>query len=224
MDDRYNVIFDFDGTIVDTRPGILKSMQYALERLGMPNHPAADIERLIGKPLEQMLAEVLGEKCTTARIRDGVILFRSRYGNEGLKECDLYEGIIHTLNALAEFDIDLYILSSKPTDFVVKICKSFSILDFFRHINGVDLRGLSPNKSDRLGEMINQLNLDQERTAMYGDRSDDCIAACKNNIQIIGAAYGYGGYEELKSHGCRTICYKPDELIKWVISNNWGNQ
>ena len=224
MYDRYNIVFDFDGTIVDTRPGIVKSMQYALEKLGIRGYPAADIEKLIGKPLEEMLAEVLGEKCTTARIRDGVILFRSRYGNEGLKESELYDGIIQALNALAEFDIDLHILSSKPTDFVVKICTSFSILDFFRHINGVDLRGLSPNKSDRLGEMIKQLNLDPEKTVMYGDRSDDCIAAFNNNIQIIGAAYGFGGYDELKSQGCRTICYKPNELIKWVISNNWGNQ
>ncbi|MEQ8235802.1 MAG: HAD hydrolase-like protein [Syntrophomonadaceae bacterium] len=221
---RYTIIFDFDGTLVDTRVGIIRSMQYALDRMGLPGCPVERIQKLIGKSLENMFSLILGSDSSSEQIWEGVELFRSRYGKEGLLECSLYPNVIPTLQALNARKIDLYILTSKPTQFTRDMCKSLGIFDYFREIDGVDLDQKSPNKSIRLGQMMNRFELHILFTLLVGDREDDCMAAHHNEIPVMGMLHGYGSQSELETNGCRYLCKGFTELVEWVISNAWENE
>lgn len=219
---RYAMIFDFDGTLVDTRLGIIRSMQYALGKMGLPDFPIKSIEELIGKPLETMFALVFGEaNSSSSKIWEGVTLFRSRYGKEGLLECNIYPEVEQTLKALVDRNIDLFILTSKPTQYAKDICSNFGILDYFRDIDGVEIDKVSLNKSIRLGQMITRFQLDRQNTVLVGDRGDDCIAAQNNDIPIIGVLYGYGSHSELETNGCIETCSDFNKLLEWVATRNW---
>jgi phosphoglycolate phosphatase len=220
---RYTIIFDFDGTLVDTRLGIIRSMQYALDRMGLPGYPLERIQELIGKPLENMFSLILGLDSSQEQIWEGVKLFRSRYGQEGLLECSLYPEVINTLQALSARKIDLFILTSKPTQYAQDICRSFGIIGFFRAIDGVELGRPSPDKSNRLAQMMHRFQLDKKYTLLVGDRGDDCRAAQNNEIPAMGILHGYGNQSELETNGCKYMCDGFSKLFEWVVSYRWGN-
>lgn len=198
------MIFDFDGTLVDTSVGIINCVHYAFNRLSLKPVNDQSIRNVIGKPLPEML-KILFATSDPTLIDAGVSYFRERYSSQGLLEVTLYNGVIETLNDLVNKNICLFIVTSKPYEYTKAITNNLGIYGLFDSISGVLLNSESPGKSDRVRQIISDFNLQVSNTVMVGDRADDVIAATNNGITSIGLLSGYGNREELIDAGCNYI-------------------
>jgi len=214
-----NIIFDFDGTLVDTSEGIIKSMHYAFDKLNIPRVTDQEIRGVIGPPLPRML-EILLKTNDDELVLKCTNYFRERYSNDGLRELEMYPGVSETLINLYEEDINLYIVTSKPHMFVIDITEKLQMINYFKDISGIMINGKDLNKANRIERLVNKHELIKEETIMVGDRCEDIIAAKYNDIKCIGVNYGYGKNKDLLEEGaCLTINSLKDILNYIRVSN-----
>jgi len=212
-----NLLFDFDGTIVDTSEGIVNSMQYAFEKLEIKKLPDASVKEIIGPPLDEIFSMLLNND-NEELIGKVVYHFRDRYAKKGLKEFQLYENVESTLSYLQNLKIKLFIVTNKPYEFTKTISENSGIIKYFEDISGSSLKGESKSKGNRIEELITEYNLDLEQTFMVGDRKEDVLAANQNGIKTIGMLYGFGNKIDLQSAGCEYFCNSFEELKETVYN------
>lgn len=212
-----NLMFDFDGTIVDTSEGIVKSMQYAFAKCGHREVEENLVRDIIGPPLAEMI-KVLLKSENEAEIEECVKAFRERYGSKGVFEMEPYSGIIDVIKNLAGQGFKLYIVTSKPTEYVNLILKDYDLEELFIDVTGVNLTGKSLSKSERLSWLINKHNLSADDSVMIGDRPEDLIAANNNGLRSIAVTYGFGKKEELIDNNATYIVNSVQSLEKAIIN------
>lgn len=210
-----NIIFDFDGTLVDTSEGIIKCMHYAGKCLKEIPLEDQQIKETIGPPLQEMIRSLFKTE-DADKIQQGMKYFRLRYTEKGVMECSLYQDVEKMLKMLKEENHKLYIATSKPYDFVIAILKRFKLEAYFDYITGVNLKGKSLSKAQRIRELMMQFDLREAETLMVGDRQEDVEAARLNGIKTIGMLYGFGKKEDLEKEGCKHFCYNSLELMKYI--------
>ncbi len=206
-----NLLFDFDGTIVDTSEGIIKSMHYAFEKLGIKTLPDLRIKQVIGPPLQEMF-KILLNSTDKEIINKGIFYFREIYSKNGLSQLKLYDNVQETLSYLYTRNINLFIVTSKPYEFTKTIIENLEIKKYFKDISGTSLNKEVKSKGDRVGGIIKKYKLEIEKTVMIGDRKEDILAARQNKLKTIGMLYGFGKKEELKSVDCSYLCSEFEDL------------
>src|SRR6478735_1236532 len=134
-----SVLFDLDGTVVDSKPGILASCNAALRTLGHePGH--LDIDNLIGPPLEEVLTQVLG-RFGDDRLDAAVLAYRDHYGSTGFRETTIYPGLGAALDQLVALNAKLYIATSKRRIFAERILEHLGLIDLFVGVHGSEPGG-----------------------------------------------------------------------------------
>lgn len=199
-----NIMFDFDGTLVDTSEGIIKSMHYACAGLGYGKVSDEAVRRWIGPPLKEMFQGIFSIE-NDDEIERGIRLFRERYGKFGVEETRLYPYVQEGLKKLRSEGIRLFIATSKPGNFVEKISKRYDIIDFFDEVSAVKMKGTSSSKAARIGCLMKKYEMRTEETVMVGDRHEDVEAASANHLRCICVSYGYDDIDILKKCGCWKI-------------------
>jgi phosphoglycolate phosphatase len=205
-----HVIFDLDGTVWDSEPGILACMAHALGELGM-DVPSHDVLRShIGPPLRTMLAQVgLPER----QLDDGVRLYRERYLTEGVYEATLYDGVVALLDAVAHDGHTLATATSKGEDPTLTMLEHFGIRDRFRVVGAATMDGAATTKSEVLARTLDGLGDPARSTCvLVGDRDLDVLGAASHDVDCIGAAWGYGGEDELRAAGAWAIAGAPADV------------
>ena len=207
---RLSILFDLDGTVVDSKPGILASTSAALRALGhRPNN--LDIDTLIGPPLEEVLAEVLG-RFGDDRVAEAAIAYRDHYGSVGFLETTVYPGIAAALRQLLALQATLYIATSKRTIFAAQILDHLGLIDLFTGVHGSEPGGVD-SKADVIAEVLRRHELSADRCLMVGDRRQDVEGAQANGVSTVGVLWGYGDRDELESAGVMHLAARPAELI-----------
>lgn len=213
---RFNTcLIDLDGTLSDPKPGITGSIQYGLEKLGMPVPSQDDLEFAIGPPLHDTFLQLVGGDSQKAQ--QGLDFYRERFGTVGMYENELYDGIPHVLQRLKDSKLQLFVATSKPHFYADPITKHFGIRDFFEHIHGSEMNGDRVNKGELIQYIIEQEKIDPKDTVMIGDRKHDVLAAKQHGIATIGVLYGYGSKDELTTAGADVLVEKPEEIPELVI-------
>jgi len=202
------IFFDLDGTLTDPKIGITRSIQYALERLGVPVPEMDDLLWCIGPPLRASFVRLLDE----ARADAAVDLYRERFGDIGLYENDLYEGISETLLVLRNADKRLFVATSKPHVYAQRIVEHFGIGEHFGRVFGSELDGTRVDKTELLAFALAESDTAPEDAAMIGDREHDMIGAVNNGLFGVGALYGYGTQSELQSAGAQRLASAPEMI------------
>jgi len=203
------LVFDLDGTLMNSREGILRCIAHALRTLGRDVPDEADLERLIGAPLRQMFVTLLG----SGDMADSAVgVFRERYGSEGLYECCLYPGIAEALEVLERESAAMFVATSKPRHYAEQVLAHFGLTRFFRRIYGSEFTGERADKSELLEHLIREETLTPSDVVMIGDRQHDVAAALANGTESIGVLWGYGSAEELRDAGAAHLCVSPAEL------------
>lgn len=207
------VLFDLDGTLTDPREGILGSLCHALTQLGITPPPFEDLRWVIGPPLQDSIAKILGESKTEhcAKCLD---LYRERFGAVGLFENEVYDGIPAALQALVEHGHRLYVATSKPTVYSERIIEHFGLGQMFAKVYGSELDGRLIDKRDLIAHILATESLDPKKTVMIGDRRHDILGAKANNLQSIGVLYGYGSREELEEAGANALVNDPGDFSR----------
>jgi phosphoglycolate phosphatase len=199
------IFFDLDGTLTDPKPGITRSIQYALQKLDLPVPPQDELTWCIGPPLRASFVKMLGE----ARADLAVSLYRERFGDVGLYENQVYPDIEHILAALKQSHGRLFVATSKAHVFANRIIDHFRLRDYFEHVFGAELNGTRADKGELLTYALENTGVDPRRAIMIGDRSHDIIGAKKNGMNSVGVLYGYGSERELIEAGASHICATP---------------
>jgi phosphoglycolate phosphatase len=202
------IFFDLDGTLTDPKPGITRSLQYALEKLGRPVPTQDELTWCIGPPLRDSLVVLLGGEADADR---GVAFYRERFGEVGLYENSLYPGIEATLAALKP-RARLFVATSKAHVFADRIIDHFGLRPYFDYVFGAELDGTRVHKGDLLAWALERTGTDAARAIMIGDRSHDIVGAKQNGIDGIGVLYGYGSREELTEAGAVHLCATPPAI------------
>lgn len=206
-----NVLLDLDGTLTDPREGIVGCIKYALNELAHGCPGDSELSRYIGPPLQETFS-VLLRSTDPARINTAVALYRARFAVTGMFENSVYPGITEALSDLQELGAVLYVATSKPQAYAVKIVEHFGLREFFRAVYGSELDGTRSSKADLIAHILKTESLSPASTCMVGDRLHDVVGAKANSVFPVGVLWGYGSRDELVSAGAAALCESPATL------------
>jgi len=203
------IYFDLDGTLTDPKPGITRSIQYALNRLDRRAPSEEELTWCIGPPLRASLKKLLGSDDLAD---SALLLYRERFADIGIFENDVYPGIEDTLSAFAGSGRRLFVATSKPGVYAERIIDHFKLRGFFERVFGSKLDGTRSDKTDLLGYALRSAGVDPATAMMIGDRSHDMVGARNNGMTAVGVLYGYGSEAELVDAGAHHVCATPRAL------------
>lgn len=209
---NYDVIlFDLDGTLTDSSPGIINSIVYALKKYNITVEDKASLRKFLGPPLHESFKEFYG--FNEEKSMEAVSFYREYFSTKGLFENDVYNGIPSMLKQLSDEGKRLILATSKPQEFTNKIMEHFDLAKYFEFIAGSNMDGTRSKKAEVIEYALQQCGVaDKSKAVMVGDRKHDIIGANAVGIDSIGVEYGYGDYEELNNAGATYIVKAVDEL------------
>lgn len=190
MRDYDAVIFDLDGTLLDTSEGIFRSVGYVIDRLGLPK-PSPEIMRsFIGPPIQRSFMRVFG--FTKEEGDMAANMFRDRYKEDDIYCAVPYEGIFDTIEKLRKGGIKCAVATYKRQDYAEKLLIRFGFDKICDRICGSDFEGRL-SKRDIIENAIRYTGVtDRSRAVMVGDSDNDAQGAAEINVPFIGVTYGFG--------------------------------
>lgn len=210
------VLFDLDGTLINSKPGITRCVQYALQSFGIEAPDADELECFIGPPLIDSFQKYYG--FSDGRAREAVEKYRERYHRVGIYECELYPDVEHVLKRLKEKGYGIAMASSKPEVSCRQIMEHFGLSGYFDEIVGATLDGRIDSKISVLREVIRRFGtMDMSQYRLVGDTRFDVLGAKEAGMDCIGVTYGFGSYEELKENGAVALCGSLREVGDYIV-------
>ena len=212
-----HLFFDLDGTLVDSRPGILASMRHALTLLGREVPSDETLSRFIGPPTHEAFRELLGSSDSEFVSRT-IDIYRQRYAKLGLFEASVFPGISQGLRTLHAADYRLFVVTSKPRVYASTIIDHFELRQYFSQVYGSELNGERSNKGELIAHVLDSEGISAASAWMIGDRLHDVLGAKQNGVRSAGALWGYGSAEELSEAGADTLFQAMPELVNAFTS------
>jgi phosphoglycolate phosphatase len=191
METLRHAIFDLDGTLIDSLPGIAWSVEQALAACGLPEL-SRDLRPLIGPPIRSILATVSGLQDAPAL--DGLEqAFRTSYDADGWNKTICYEGVPDMLWGLLTRDIGLWVVTNKPSKVSRRILRHLKIDGFFQEITCLDSRTPAyVSKAEALRDLLDRHSLSFTECLLIGDTAEDCQAAVATEVACAIVPHGYG--------------------------------
>ena len=184
------ILFDLDGTITESGPGIMNSVAYAVKKMGYAVPDNSVLRRFIGPPLSESFQKYFGMSGEQAE--EAIRCYREYYTNGGIFENEVYEGIVESFQVLKENGRKLAIATSKPEKFAKQIAEYFGFDKYFDVICGASMDESLVAKADIFG-------------------------AKKNQVASLGVLYGYGDRTELEAAGADYIVEKANQIAGVVL-------
>ena len=211
------ILMDLDGTLTNSKEGITKCLQYALEYFGVEVDDLSTLEKYIGPPLEQTFREGFGFGKEQAEL--AVEKYRERFVPIGMYENQLYAGMEDALQRLRESGKVLIVATSKPEKFAVTILRHFGIDGYFDDICGADPEKNRNKKEEVIRYALEKHELtDLSDVLMVGDRKYDIEGARECGLSCMGVLYGFGNREELEEAGAEYIAETVEDMVQILIS------
>jgi phosphoglycolate phosphatase len=209
------VVFDLDGVLVDSRPGIVACVNRVLVEKGFAPSAPGDLERIIGPPLQSGFATLLAERDgDPALVSACVVRYRELY-ETGWRDGGTVPqaGIANMLAVLGRKAV-LAVATSKPLRFAEPILVSLGMREAFRSVSGPTPETDGESKTATLRRALAGLpEVDLGCTWMVGDRHHDMDAALANGVMPVGVTWGFGTESELREAGARAVVHDPSQLI-----------
>ena len=211
-------LFDFDGTLFDTGPGVMKCVVYALERLGIHEADERKLRKFMGPPLYDMFRELYG--MDDALAQEAVRLYRERYQPTGIWECAPYPGMPELLKKLHGAGYLLGVATGKPTPSAMRILERYEMASLFDFVCGSEFDGTRSKKSEVVAAVLEQFGLSKhpQQALMIGDRKYDVLGAGEVGVSCLGVRYGYGEPGELEAAGAIAIVDSVADLEQYLLS------
>ena len=192
-----NIIFDLDGTLIDSIPDIHKSINKSLEYVGLPEIPIDNVRKYVGNGAKALIKRTLNffsdkyDKKYLESLEEKMYNFYIEYYYEHcIDETYLYEGVENTLKKLFELKINMFLITNKPNDIAINTIKKLNIFNYFKAIIG---DGIYPYRKPDINIWLNlkkDYNLIENETIMVGDGIPDYEFAKNSKIKVLLALYG----------------------------------
>ena len=212
------IIFDLDGTLIDSLEDLANAVNYGLENMGYKPHPLEKYKKFVGngaiKLCERALAEYTDYKGETEILHG----YFSEYYNAHCTDITApYEGISDLLSELGNNRIRIAVASNKPDEFTKSI-----ISTVFRGVPFAAVYGKRENREtkpapDIVFDILHDLNLNKEDVILSGDSNVDIMTAANAGIKSIGCTWGFRTREELEEAGADFIVNSPEEILEFVL-------
>ena len=213
------IFFDLDGTLTDSKEGILNCLRYAFEKLGEPTPPEAALIPFIGPPLQDSFMRFCG--FSREKAQEAVARFRERYATVGKFENAAAPGMPELCARLKAQGYILALASSKPEEMCIPICEKFGFAPSLQVITGSPPQG-DWQKADIIREAMRRLGLgenDRSRILMGGDRKFDVLGAKACGIDCVGVEFfGYAAPGELEEAGAVAVFKTARKLEEFLNS------
>jgi phosphoglycolate phosphatase len=213
-DSPTHVLLDLDGTLSDSEPGILRSLQWACEVEGYPVPSEEQVRSVIGPPFELGLPSI---GIPDDGLWNVINRYRERYEDVGLFENTLYAGVVDMLDGLSSLGLSLSIATAKPERTAIRILEHFGLTHRFDAMVGATLTQERRAKAQVITHCLEVLGIEGGRhVLMVGDRDHDVLGAMHNGIACVGVTWGYGTPEELLRAGAVSLAERPSDLAALV--------
>lgn len=208
------ILFDLDGTLVNSQEGITKSIQHAMKELNKPVPSCQQLIPCIGPPLIDSFLDILGLEYDLAV--QAVDLYRKRYDEAGKYELFAYDGIERMLETLNTSGYKLFVATSKPQPVAREIINHTGLTHYFDQVYGAQLDGRHKDKASLLKHLLEEEQLEESQTLMIGDRKFDILGASANQMASLGVTYGFGSLDELQEHKATYLAASPSDIAKFL--------
>jgi len=207
------IIFDLDGTLINTIDDIAESMNEVLEQYKYPIFTNDEYKMKIGEGFKNLIVKAMPEEVSDTIIEEATELFNKIYYKKYLNRSRPYVGIDTTLDKLVARNIRLGIHTNKRNYYT-----NFLIDKYFNRIPFIEVYGECagiPTKPSPILtlKIIEKMNLRPEEVLYVGDSTTDILTAQNAGIHSVAVLWGFRSYEELKKYGAKYIISKPDELL-----------
>jgi phosphoglycolate phosphatase len=211
------LLWDLDGTICDSKAGIIRCFQYALDKFGLPVLREEDLGWVLGPPLKISFAK-LKPGASIEEIDQLIAFYREEYNVRGMYENDIYADVETALLKLK--NKKHFIATSKLNVIAKQILKHFAMDHHFEAIHGSEANGVRGNKGELIKYVLEAENIPPGQALMIGDREHDIHGAKAAGILAVGITWGYGSHEELKAAGADYIYDTPAALADALCNTN----
>ena len=199
MKQVYTILFDLDGTLVDTAPDLMRAHNHVMKKFGYPTKSTAEIRNLVGQGAGAMLGRsIWGQaKKEFSKVQDDKIKkemvkdFVDFYGKNIVNESTLINGVKEFLIWAKEKNISMAVCTNKQEHLAVDLLKKIGIYEFFEYVAGHDTFNYCKPDSRHLTSVIGILDGDIKKSLMIGDSETDANAAKEAGIPIILLEDGY---------------------------------
>ena len=216
-----NVIFDLDGTLLDTRRGILDSVKYTAKTLGFSALPYETLLKFVGPPIQQSLMTFYG--CDPETAQKGANIFRDYYKTEALLEAEPYEGIYDLCKTLKENGIRMAVATYKREDYALTLLRHFDFHKYCDPMHGADNNNVL-RKEDIVKMCQDEMGATTADSVLIGDTEHDALGAAKAGTAFLAVLYGFGFQtaEDVRAYPCIGAAASPmevaDILLKGTLS------
>lgn len=210
-----HVVFDLDGTITDSAPGITRCLAHAVRAVEGRSLALEPLRRFIGTPLVEILSELLARPEDEA-VERAVGAYIERFDRAGIYENEVYPGVVDVLDTLAEDGCALYVATSKTESAALRVLEHFGLRARFRGVFGMQRDRKVAGKVGVLRRTLRAGGFAGDAAAMVGDRHHDVEAALVLGLRPIGVAWGYGSRAELTAARADAIAERPADLLTLI--------
>ena len=211
------IIFDLDGTLLNSLEDIADSMNMVLEKAGFPPHPVEAYKYFIGDGIDVLVKRALPQENRSQTVIEKCLAAMHKvYSQNWAAKTRLYQGIPALLNRCQAIGLKMGILSNKPDDATLDTVDHFLLPEIFSAVHGA--RPNIPNKPNPLGAelMAGQLGVETEDCIFLGDMPVDIQTAVAAGMYPVGALWGFRTSTELIEGGAKLLAATPAALADWL--------
>lgn len=219
-----HIIFDLDGTLVDTIQDVTSSINYALKVMGFPAKTLAEVQQAIGPGKDHFLKYIFPDGEDTEV--DGELfldLFRKHYWDHCVDATKPFDGMSKVIHAL-ENDFNLHVASNKPRPFIERILEGLHIKDKFKVIVGPeDVTAAKPHP-EMIIQVLNRAGAKPNDTLFVGDTDNDMKAGRGAGVHLCAVKFGYGALDVLESYNPEYFIEKPEEILEIAMNHSTARE
>lgn len=212
------VIFDLDGTLLNTLEDIADSANETIRHFGMEPHPLESYRYFVGNGLANLIKRIMPDEAGSAALDRGIEIFQNTYQQRWHEKTRPYPGIMEMLDSLQRTGIKIAVLSNKPDSLTQECVMHFFPAIRFHAVSGkkADVP-LKPHPQSTLS-MLQALETHPQQSLFVGDSSVDMHTGIAAGMRTIGVDWGFRTESELTGAGADLVISLPQELLHYVIS------
>ena len=210
------LLFDLDGTLVDSSKGIANSFQHTFDELKFPQPDAKTIRSFMGPPLISSFKATL----PNSLVDQAVTIYRQYYHKKGQYESTLFPHITEALTALKNEGLQLYVTTSKYEPVALQMCQDLEIANYFNGIYGSSSDRV--HKADVIQYALSTNSISSNKALIIGDTKFDLIGGQTVGIKTMAVTWGFGELDDLLLYSPDYICHTPLEILS-TLKNRFTN-